>query len=331
MQQQVKIGVLGAASITPTALIQPASQISNQVTVYAVAARNVRRASDFASRYGICKVMSSYEELVESSEIDAVYIGLPIAKHFEWSIKALQAGKHVLCEKTLTQNAKEARILQDVAKKCEGHVVEAFHYRYHPLTHHILKLMRQETIGKIEHITSHFCACIPEHKDDIRWIYSLGGGSTMEIGCYAIHLVRSITGEEPEVRSAEAKVGPPMIDVSMRSSLLFPSGVSSQIFSSMDHKSEKADSAIKIKGTHGTIQATNPFAPHLGHTLTIKRGEEYQVRTIPGQTTYLHQLYAFLKLLSSDTPVFIGIEDSIANMCVIDSIYQAAGLPPRGI
>jgi predicted dehydrogenase len=330
MAQQLKIGALGAASITPVALIQPASQVPEDVVVQAIAASEAKRATAFALKHGICKVMPSYEALVESDEIDAVYIALPIANHFEWSIRALRSGKHVLCEKTLAQNAKEAKIMRDVALECKRNLVEAFHYRYHPLTQHVLELLQEGVIGEIESIKSHFNASIPQVETDIRWVYELGGGSTMELGCYAIHLVRAVAGEEPEVRRAEARTGPPKIDVRMESNLLFPRGISAQVSSAMDYRLEKADTAIKIQGTCGTIQITNPFAPHLGHTLTIENGKGRWVKAIPGETTYLYQLRAFVNLLRDGTCVPTGPDDSIANMQVIDDIYQSAGLTPRG-
>lgn len=330
MVQQLKIGALGAASITPVALIQPASQIPEDVVVHAITASDAKRATAFALKYGICEVMPSYEALVESDAIDAVYIALPIANHFEWSIRALRAGKHVLCEKTLAQNAKEARIMRDIALECRRNLVEAFHYRYHPLIQHVLELLQEGVIGEIESIASHFYASIPQSETDIRWVYELGGGSTMEIGCYAIHLIRAVAGEEPEVRHAKARTGPPKIDVCMESDLLFPGGISAQVVSAMDCRLEKADTAIKIRGTCGTIQIANPFAPHLGHTLTIEKGKSRRVKSILGQTTYLHQLRAFVALLRDGTSTPMGPEDSIANMRVIDDIYQAAGLPPRG-
>jgi predicted dehydrogenase len=330
MTQQLKIGALGAASITPVALIQPARQISEDVIVRAIAARDTERASAFALKYGIPEVLPTYEALVESDEIDTIYNALPIANHFEWSIRALRAGKHVLCEKTLAQNAKEARIMRDVARECNRYLVEAFHYIHHPLTQRLLELLQEGAIGDIESIESHFYASIPQSENDIRWVYELGGGSTMEIGCYAIHIARTVAGEEPEVRRAEARIGPPRIDVRMETDLLFPSGITGQLSWAMACELERADTALRVRGTSGTMEVKNPFAPHLGHTLTIETVKDRQVEAVPGDTTYLHQLRTFVALLRNGRPIPAGPEDAVANMQVIDDIYRAAGLPPRG-
>ena len=153
---RLRIGVLGAARIAPMALMRPARAVP-QAWVVAVAARNPARARAFAQRHGILRVHESYDALVQDPEIEAVYIPLPNSLHAEWSIRALRAGKHVLCEKPLASNAEEARQMSAVAAESGRVLAEAFHYRYHPLAMRMKEIVDGGELGKIRHLEAHFC------------------------------------------------------------------------------------------------------------------------------------------------------------------------------
>ena len=208
MTTPIRIGILGAAGITPTALIEPAAT-NPDVELVAVAARNRASAEEFATDHGIGRVVDSYEELVADPDVDAIYIPLPNSHHGTWTIKAIEAGKHVLVEKPFAANAEEAEQVAAVAAGTDQVVMEGFHYRYHELTKRAIDLVRSGAIGELQHIDATFDIHLPD-RTNIRYIWDLAGGSTMDLGCYPLHLVRSVVGEEPEVVAATYRPSPRM-------------------------------------------------------------------------------------------------------------------------
>ena len=188
-------------------MIKPARNIG-EAEVGAVAARDRSRADAFASKHGIPKVHDSYAALVADPEIDAIYNPLPNGLHAEWTIAALEAGKHVLCEKPFTANAKEAEAVAAVAERTGLVVMEAFHYRYHPLAQRMREIVESDELGTIRRVETALCFPLPKFSD-IRYQYDLAGGATMDVGTYTVHMARLLGCEEPEVVSAEAKLRTP--------------------------------------------------------------------------------------------------------------------------
>src|SRR6201985_1995904 len=173
----VRIGVFGAARITPTALIKPARG-NAEVVVAAVAARDLSRAQAFAAKHGIARVHDSYAALIADPDLDAVYTPLPTGLHGRWTRAALTAGKHVLCEKPFTANAAEAREIAALAADSDRVVMEAFHYRYHPLTLRAEEIIASGELGTLQHVEAALCFPLPKFSD-IRYNYELAGGATM--------------------------------------------------------------------------------------------------------------------------------------------------------
>jgi predicted dehydrogenase len=195
----LRLGVLGTARITPFAVIRPARQIPG-VQVSAVASRDPLCARRFARKYGIPQTHSSYTALIDDPDIDAAYNPLPNSLHAEWSQRALQAGKHVLCEKPLTSNAEEAVQLAEIAKTSGRFLIEAFHYRYHPLALRMKPIVDSGELGRVRHLEASFCITIPE-PGNIRFRYDLAGGATMDVGCYPINLLRYLAAAEHFTRN----------------------------------------------------------------------------------------------------------------------------------
>src|SRR5690349_15736839 len=183
----IRIGVLGAARIAPAAAIKPARATAD-AEVVAIAARDRARAEKFATKHGVPQVFDDYAALIASPDVDAIYNPLPNGLHAEWTNAALEAGKHVLCEKPLTSNAEEARECAAVAERTGLVLMEAFHWRYHPLAQRLVDIVQSGEIGTLQHVDSALCFPLPLFSD-IRYQYALGGGAMMDAGCYTISQV----------------------------------------------------------------------------------------------------------------------------------------------
>lgn len=323
--EKLKIGILGAARIAPQAVIEPSRPIDG-IAITTVAARDKQRAEAFAAEHGIPHVADDYEAVIGAADVDVVYNPLPMSHHAEWSIKAMRAGKDVLCEKPFASNASEAAEMVAVAAATGQNLCEAFHYRYHPMFHRILDEVRSGRIGDVMRMEGHFDIEVP--RPDLRWEYETSGGATMDLGCYPIHWVRSVAGEEPTVVAATATEDPEKIDAALGAELSFPSGATAYIHSAMDDPSDKI--LLTIEGTKGRIIADNPLAPQSGNQLTIETEAGTSWGSVEAGSTYHHMMRAFLDHIRLGAPYPTMGEDSINNMRVIDACYRAAGLPIRG-
>ena len=323
----IRIGVLGAARIVPIALLKPAGE-NTEVVVSAVAARDIQRAKKFASRYAIPTVHASYSELLANSEIDAIYNPLPNGLHGQWTIAALQAGKHVLCEKPFTANAQEAKAVAEVARPSGLVVMEAFHYRYHALIDRLLEIIASGELGEIRHIETWMC--IPLLARNIRWNLELAGGAMMDVGCYAIHLLRTLAGAEPDVKSARARELKPGVDRFLHAEFGFKDGRTGAITASMLSRRLLAVGA-RVEGTEGSLRVSNPIMPQYKHRIVVRKttGAKRKEKVAPYPSTYAAQLQAFADAVLRNQPFPTNIDDAVANMTVIDQCYAAAGMKPR--
>src|SRR5580658_7201661 len=229
-QRPIRFGILGAARIAPDALIKAAHNVP-EAQVVAIAARDPKRAREFATAHGIPRVVATYDELVNDPGLDVIYNPLPNSLHCEWSVAALRAGKHVLCEKPLASNAIEAEQMARATQDSGKILGEAFHYRYHPLADRVHALIHDGTIGTLLHIEGQFSVPIPP--DNIRFDWNLAGGATMDLGCYPLHMIRYFSGMTPRVVRAKAQVGPPNIDIAMEADLELAPGVTARMTCSM--------------------------------------------------------------------------------------------------
>lgn len=324
----IRFGILGAAGIAPLALIDPAHAAKN-VELTAVAARDRSRAEAFAAEHGIKRVHDSYEEVIADPEIDAIYIPLPNSEHARWTIEAIQAGKHVLVEKPFASNAEEAQSVADVAAASDRVVMEAFHYRYHQLMETIVRIVREGTLGGLVDVSARFNIHLPD-RTNIRYIQDLAGGSTMDLGCYSLHFVRSVVGEEPEVVSAEARPSDdPRLDEALTAVLRFPSGVTGTVSSSL--LEDEGVQVATVTGTVGRLDVEGFVHPQSGNRLVLTTAEGSQEIDVPElPTSYSEQLDAFVAAVKDGGPVVTDPADSVATMKVIDAMYRAAGLQPRG-
>jgi predicted dehydrogenase len=306
----LRIGLVAASRIAVKAIIEPLPDVDG-VDLTAVGARDLERARAAADEWGAEHAFGSYDEVVGSDAVDAVYIGTPAALHREWAIAAIEAGKHVLCEKPFASNADDARLIAEAARGSD--VVES------------------GVLGRIDRIEAAFD--IPDGHiphTDIRWDVPLGGGATMDLGCYAIQWVRHAAGEDPEVVSAEAVCPVEGVDGSLGAELRWPSGVTGTIHSSMIAPGDSVEAWLRVSGEHGRMLVTNPLGPQTGGALiSVDLGDRVWYEEGDTSTTYYHQLVAFRDAINQGTPFPTTADDGVRNMEIIDACYRAAGLDPR--
>jgi predicted dehydrogenase len=320
-------GTLGAADITPEALVKPAADQPG-VAITHIAARDRKRAESFAATHAIPEILDDYAAVI-AAPVDAIYIPLPPAEHAHWAIQALQAGKHVLCEKPFALSAAEASSMVKAAVDADRVLMEAFHYRYHPLFKRVLEIVTSGVLGSLQSLDASFVVPVPD-RSNFRWQPGLGNGAMMDLGCYPLHWVRTVTGEEPVVRRAHAEADAQGTDAAMTAELEFADGVPARIHCDM-RNDVRFHAELSVNGRDGRLRVQNPLAPHLGHLLTLDKPAGTTTETVAGQTTYAHQLESFRAACTGKAGACpTSGHDSIANMRAIDAIYTAAGLPPRG-
>jgi predicted dehydrogenase len=247
--------------------------------------------------------------------------------HGKWTRAALAAGKHVLCEKPFTANAAEAREIADLAAASDRVVMEAFHYRYHPLTLRAEQIIGSGELGKLQRVEAALCFPLPKFSD-IRYNYSLAGGALMDAGCYAVHMARTFGGSTPEVVSAHAKLRDAQIDRATTAELRFAAGHSGQVRCSM-WSSRLLEISARVVGERGELKLFNPVTPHFIHRLAVRSADGKRVERFPRRPSYAYQLDAFAAAVLRGEPVKTTPEDAVETMTVIDAIYRAAGLPLR--
>jgi predicted dehydrogenase len=320
-----KIGILGAAGIAPLAIIEPARR-RKDVAIAAVSSRRPGAAARFARDQKIEQAYDGYEAMLADPSIGLVYNALPPSQHAEWTIKALEAGKHVLCEKPFAMNGREARAMVAAGKAAGRVLMEAFHDRYHPAFLHVLALKESGALGEIKRISADFSVEIPFHPSNIRHDPAAGGGALMDLGCYPVHWVRSLMKQEPEVVAASAVKQQLGVDESITATLRFPSGTFVDLSTSMA-KGRPFHAVLLVEGTRGTVEVDNIVLPHNGHAIRERIDGGYELKTVAGGTTYDFQLQAFIAAAESGTPPLTGGDDAIGNMDTIDAIYAKAGMP----
>jgi predicted dehydrogenase len=324
-QEKVKWGVLGVASIATRKVI-PGMQQGAYSQVTAIASRDLAKAQAAAQKFGIPRAYGSYAELLADPDVEAIYNPLPNQFHVPWSIKAMEAGKHVLCEKPISLNAAEARMLLAARDRFKKKCGEAFMVRTHPQWLRARELVRTGRIGELRSITASFSY----FDRDITSIHNNpegGGGALLDIGCYPVNTSRFIFGEEPRRVIGLVERDPQMKIDRLTSGILdYPSGqtiftCSTQL---VYHQS------MEIFGTCGRIAFEIPYSAPLDRPTNIyiddggSRGGAVTVETIPTCNQYTIQGDAFSKAIREDGEVPVPLEDAIQNMAAIDAVFRSA-------
>ena len=325
----IRFGVLGAAKITKEALIVPcAAEPGAEIRV--IAARDRARAEAQAGEADIPIVVESYADVVAHPECDSIYVPLPISHHHDWALEALRAGKHVLCEKAMASNAREAEEMAAVANEQGRVLMEAFHYRYHPVFARAKEIAGSGVLGTIREIRAEFSLPFSFPEDDIRMRYETGGGVTMDIGTYPISWVRHLLEEEPDEITAVAVAGPPDIDLALSAKMSFPSGVVAETCGDMTGEKPGFVAEIEVRGEDGRLLVQNPLAPQHGHSIELTVDGATTTETCDQRPTYSYQLDAFIAAVDKGEVPETDAADAVKQARVIDRCYEAAGMRPRG-
>jgi predicted dehydrogenase len=319
--KKISWGVLSTARIGLKKVI-PAMQKGKHSTIAAIASRHFEKAQSAARDLGIPQAYGSYEELLADSEIDAVYIPLPNHLHVAWTLKALQAGKHVLCEKPLGLNLQEVEYLHKEAKKFPAlKAMEAFMYRHHPQWTMAKKLVDEGAIGELKSIHSIFSYHNIDPAD-IRNQAEIGGGGLLDIGCYCISVSRFLFNREPVRVTGTIDYDPQMkIDRLASGVLEFEQGAATFTCSTQLTNHQR----VSIYGKLGSLEIANPFTPQPDESckLILQAGSQSKEIVVEARDQYTLQGDLFSQAILNDTNVPTPLEDGVANMRVIDGIIRS--------
>lgn len=323
MSKTIRWGILSTAQIARNAMIPGIRAAGGEVI--AAASRGLEKAKVFAGELDIPKAYGRYEDLLADPDIDAVYNPLPVSLHAEWSIKAAEAGKPVLCEKPLALNSAEA---QEMIQAFAGRnllLSEALMYKYHALTRKAHALIKEGAIGRLVMLNSQFNAPTPE--GDIRRSSETGGGAMLDLGCYCLSIQRLLAGEEPS-RITAAGFFENGVDINLSGSLRFPSGITGHFGCSID---AAFDCSYEACGTEGRILIDRGgMCAWPGEAFKIKywHGADYEEIETPATNHYQLLVEDFQAALLHGKPMDITLGDTLANMKCIEAALSAAKQEP---
>ena len=314
----LRVGILGAAKIAPRGMIAPAHSRPD-VEVTCIAARDPARARAFAAEHGIPNIAQDYAALLQRDDVDLVYVALPAGLHAEWSIKALEAGKAVLCEKPFSLDLSQARAMVEASVRYGRPLFEALHYRHHPVMMHAVEIVRGGSLGRLLDAEAVFETSITYREDELRWRRELGGGALMDLGVYCLHALRSVAGGEPRVLNATSVMARG-VDASTLAELAFEGGLVARISCSMTPP--RLLGRLTVRGEAGVLDITNFMAPQLGCSFTLTRGDDVQVFPVDPITSFAAQLGHLVAVMNGEAEPLVGGEDALANMALVDAVYR---------
>jgi D-xylose 1-dehydrogenase (NADP+, D-xylono-1,5-lactone-forming) len=316
-QTPFRWGLLSTARINRS--IIPPLQASPRHALVAVASRDRGRGEAYAREWGIPRVHLSYETLIDDPEIDAIYNPLPNALHAAWTIRAVRAGKHVLCEKPLATTVADVDAIASEAKAAGVVVTEAFMYRHHPQTLRLKALVDERAIGKLRLIRSAFTFQLTR-SGDVRWEPSLGGGSLWDVGCYPISIARLLAGVEPQEVFGRSRQGEADVDESFTGQIALGEVVAQ--FDAGFRAPQRTH--LEVVGSDGVITVAAPFKPGPGAHLLLSRGDATEVVTVEDQPLYIGELDDLADAAAGSREPRVTLADSRGNVATIVALYESA-------
>jgi predicted dehydrogenase len=287
------------------------------VALLAVGSRDVERARAFAAEHGIPRVHASYEALLSDPEVDAVYIPLPNSLHVPWAIRALEAGKHVLCEKPLAREAAAVEAAFDAAERAGRVLMEAFMWRFHPQTLRVVELVRDGAIGRLRHVNARFGFDLDPVGGNVRWAPDLEGGALMDVGCYCVSGVRLLAGEPTRVYAERVGEG---VDARLAAVMRFAGDVTATFDCGMDVSPR---SGLEVVGDSGTLWVADPWhGVEPGIVLQRESGDERIA--VERANPYGRELLEVEAAARDGRPARLDRAESVAQARVIAALYRAA-------
>ncbi len=315
--RQLRWGLLGTARINRSLI--PAIRASARSQLLGVASRSAERARSYADQWGLAGVYDSYEAMLADPQIDAVYIPLPNHLHVEWTLNAVAAGKHVLCEKPMALVPSDVDRVAEAASRRGVVVAEAFMYRHHPLTERVVALVAGGHIGRLRAIRGTFTFMLTR-PNDVRLVPEWGGGSLWDVGCYPVSYARLLAGE-PLAVTAQAVRRETGIDIAVAGTLLFPDDVVGVFDCGFGAHFR---TSVEIAGSEGVITLETPFKPGADAPLRLTRGDEVQTFVVPGESLYLGEVQDLEAAAMDGRPTRVSLADSRGNIAALVALHDAA-------
>ena len=314
----MNLGIISTADINRKVL--PGAQSSDEVELLAVGSRDLERARTFASQWGIERAYGSYDEVLADPDVEAVYIPLPNTLHCEWSIRALEAGKHVLCEKPMSRHPAAVEEAFDAAERSGRFLTEAFMYRHNPQIARARQLVADGAIGPLRVIRACFSYAHPD-PDDVRLFADLEGGGLMDVGCYCVSGARTLAGAEPERVYAEQVLGGEGVDVRLVGTLRFPGDVLAVIDCGLSYAAHDELEAI---GEDGSVFLDDPW--HGRDTVVELRrpGAPTERIEVPWASSYALEMENLEAAARGEAPPLLGRDDALAQARAIAALYRSA-------
>lgn len=325
MPDVLRWGILSSARIS-RALI-PAFRKSKANQLVAVSSRSEEKASALARKWHLQRWYGSYEALIEDPDIDAIYNPLPNHMHAEWTIKAAQAGKHVLCEKPFALSLQEVDAVVEAARQHRVVVTEAFMYRHHPQTLRVKQLIDEGAIGHLRSLTGVFSFTLDE-PDSFHLDPSMGGGSIWDVGCYPISYARTMVGQEPESASAFQITGPSGVDMMITGDMHFPGKVIAHVYSSFTTPHRMS---FEIYGDDGYILIPTPYTPNRSVKITVNSRGVNRTEWFRREELYQGEIEDISTAVFYGSQPLISLQDSRNNTAAILALLESAakGEPVR--
>jgi predicted dehydrogenase len=292
---------------------------SREVEVVAVASRSRETAERYARENRIARALGGYDALLADPEVEAVYISLPNSLHLEWTVRALEAGKHVLCEKPLGRRAAEVEAAFDVAERQDRLLMEAFMYRHHPQTRRLTELVASGAVGRVRLIRSAF-SFLTRDTGNVRMTTALDGGALMDVGCYCVNATRLIGGE-PERVSAEQALGGDGVDVTFAATMRLPNDVLA-IFDAglaLDPRDE-----LEVVGEDGSLFLEDPWHCRKP-VIELRHGDAVKRIKTPVVNSYKLEVENMAAAIRGEGELLLGREDAVGQARAIEALYAAAG------
>jgi D-xylose 1-dehydrogenase (NADP+, D-xylono-1,5-lactone-forming) len=324
MSTRLTWGILGTGRIA--AKFAAGVNASDRCRLWAVGSRHQDTGGNFAARFAIPTVHPSYEGLLADPAIQAVYVSLPNSLHHEWTLKALRAGKHVLCEKPLATNLAQAQEMFDTARQIGRVLMEAFMYRCHPLTNALQGVIAEGRIGALKMIRTSFLFAAEKVEGNVRFDCALAGGSLMDVGCYCVSYARLFAGAEPQTVAGGGHLHVSGVDDYAAAVLTFPGGIVSSFACGI---TVKADNTAHLEGTDGYLLVPLPWKPpatDASYTLVDKDGGRHTTLVSANKHLYGLEADAFAAAVLDGAPIPVTQSDSLGNQYCLDILRRQVGV-----